>query len=515
MHEWMRQQVGDADRYELRLRELVNGISLQATDQLELRGHRLVERATQPLWHRDTPMGRVYAFRDMTERVAASRRIAELASTDALTGLPNRTLLTQAVAAAAECRAARRGGGPGFAVMLVDLDRFGAINETLGAALADMVLVQVTRRLQQVLRQGDIVARVGGDQFALLIHDAEPEDAELAAQRIIKAISQPMQIEDLPFTLTCSVGVAVSPLHGNSVDELQHAAEEAMRQAKAAGRNGWRMRRTRRSHDPRMALRMDHAMRQALGTEQFRLHFQPQIDMATGQIVGAEALLRWRDPEFGGDVPPGRFIPVAEESGLIVALGNWVMDRAAQQTALWLKSGVCVPVAVNVSALQFHQPGFSELVSTMLARHGLDPRWLELEVTESILLQDADETLQRLHTLADLGVRLSIDDFGTGYSSLAYLKRIPIDQVKIDRSFVTGLPDDHSNAGIVKAIVQLSQALGKEVIAEGVENTAQHRFLRDAGCSRFQGFLYAPAMDAMAFERLWRDGRRVGGVSPR
>jgi EAL domain-containing protein (putative c-di-GMP-specific phosphodiesterase class I) len=154
-------------------------------------------------------------------------------------------------------------------------------------------------------------------------------------------------------------------------------------------------------------------------------------------------------------------------------------------------------------------------VSTMLARHGLDPRWLELEVTESILLQDADETLQRLHTLADLGVRLSIDDFGTGYSSLAYLKRIPIDQVKIDRSFVTGLPDDHSNAGIVKAIVQLSQALGKEVIAEGVENTAQHRFLRDAGCSRFQGFLYAPAMDATAFERLWRDGRRVGGVSPR
>ncbi|MCE2657279.1 MAG: EAL domain-containing protein [Rubrivivax sp.] len=511
MNECMREQVSEPERYELRLRELVNAITLSATDQLELRGHQLVERATQPLWHRGTPMGRVYAFRDMTERVAASRRIAELASTDALTGLPNRTLLTRAVAdAAANCEA-RGEASPGFALMLIDLDRFGAINETLGAELADVVLVQVTRRLQNVLRHGDLVARVGGDQFALLIHGAEPEDAEVAAQRIVKAISEPMQIEDLPFTLTCSVGVAVSPLHGNGVDELQHSAEEAMRQAKAAGRNGWRMRRLRRSSDPRLALRMDHAMRQALDSESFRLHYQPQIDMVTGAIVGAEALLRWRDPQFGGDVPPARFIPVAEESGLIVALGNWVMDRAIQQSAQWLRAGVCVPVAVNVSALQFHQPGFSELVADMLARHGLHPRWLELEVTESILLQDADETLQRLNALADLGVRLSIDDFGTGYSSLAYLKRIPIDQVKIDRSFVVGLPGDRSNAGIVKAILQLAQALGKEVIAEGVESPQQHRFLRDAGCARFQGFLYAPAMDAVQFEQRWRAGVTTEG----
>lgn len=504
MHACMREQVSEPERYDVRLRELVNAITLSATDQLELRGQQIIERATQPLWHRGAPMGRVYAFRDLSERVEANRRIEALASTDALTGLPNRTLLTRALTQTAQDLSASGRNSKGFALMLVDLDRFGAINETLGAALADAVLVQVTRRLQGALRQGDLVARVGGDQFALLVHDADPEEAQTAAQRIVKIISEPMQIEDLPFTLTCSIGLAISPMHGTGVDELQHSAEEAMRLAKASGRNGWRMRRLRRASDPRTALRMDHAMRQALGAGGFRLHYQPQIDMVTGDIVGAEALLRWRDPAFGGDVAPARFIPVAEESGLIIALGNWVMEQAVQQSAKWLQAGVRVPVAVNVSALQFHQPGFSEQVAEMLRRHGLPARWLELEVTESILLQDADETLQRLHALAELGVRLSIDDFGTGYSSLAYLKRIPIDQVKIDRSFVSGLPSDRSNAGIVKAIVQLAQALGKEVIAEGVENIQQHRFLREAGCARFQGFLYAAAMEAGQFEDRWR-----------
>jgi diguanylate cyclase (GGDEF)-like protein/PAS domain S-box-containing protein len=513
VHEAMRRQVVDPDAYDSRLRELINATTLTAVDPLQLRNQQLIERATQPLWHRERPMGRVYAFRDLSERVAADRRIAELASTDGLTGLPNRTLFVQAVQQAVQRAAEAPDGSKGFALMLVDLDRFGAINETLGASLADLVLVQATRRLQATLRQGDLVARVGGDQFALLVHDADPTDAETAAQRVVKAISAPMQIEDLPFTLTCSVGVAVSPLHGSSVDELTHSAEEAMRQAKAAGRNGWRMRRLRRTSDPRLALRMDHAMRQALGSERFRLHYQPQVDMGSGAIVGAEALLRWRDPEFGGDVPPGRFIPVAEESGLIVALGNWVMEHAVRQSAHWLRSGVAVPVAVNVSALQFQQPAFTDQVAELLLRHGLPARWLELEVTESILLQDADDTLQRLQALADLGVRLSIDDFGTGYSSLAYLKRIPIDQVKIDRSFVTGLPADRSNAGIVKAIVELAKALGKDVIAEGVENRQQHRFLREAGCARFQGFLYAPALEASQFEDRWRSSPHADDVT--
>ena len=304
-------------------------------------------------------------------------------------------------------------------------------------------------------------------------------------------------------------GVPVNPQHAERLDELLQSAEEAMREAKAAGRNGWRVHRLRRSSDSRTSLRMDHVMRQALAEGRFHLHYQPQIDMRSGAIVGAEALLRWREAEFGGEVPPARFIPVAEESGFIVALGHWVMDNAVQQSARWLAAGVRVPVAVNVSALQFHQPGFVEQVIETLQRHGLPARWLELELTESILVKDAEDTLKRLHELADLGVRLSIDDFGTGYSSLSYLKRFPIDQVKIDRSFVSGLPGDRSSAGIVKAILQMAQALGKEVIAEGVESRQQHRFLRNAGCARFQGFLFAPALEAAQFEQRWRCDHRA------
>lgn len=503
IHEHLRRQVDDPDGYDTRLRELVNGTLMTATDQLKLHTDKVIERVTQPLWHRGQPMGRVYAFRDLSERLEADRRIAELSNSDALTGLPNRAGLAAAVARA--CGEQQRQGGH-FALMLVDLDRFGTINETLGAALADLVLVEIAHRLRGVLRQGDLVARVGGDQFALLIHGADPAAAEIAAQRILRAVSAPIRMDGMPFTLTCSVGVAVSPLHGHSLDELLSGAEEAMRHAKSSGRANWRMHGLRRAMDPRLSLRMDHAMRQALSENRFRLHFQPQIDMVSGSVVGAEALLRWRDPEFGGDVPPARFIPVAEESGLIVALGDWVMRQAVQQSADWLRHGLDMPVAVNVSALQFHQPGFTEQVADVLRQSRLPPGSLELEVTESILVHDADETLARLDDLARLGVRMSIDDFGTGYSSLAYLKRFPIQQVKIDRSFVAGLPADDSDAGIVTAIVQMARALGKDVIAEGVENPGQHQFLKQAGCTRFQGFLFAPALDPARFEERLRIG---------
>ncbi|HLL17640.1 MAG TPA: EAL domain-containing protein, partial [Rubrivivax sp.] len=257
----------------------------------------------------------------------------------------------------------------------------------------------------------------------------------------------------------------------------------------------------------------DHAMRQALVSGRFRLHYQPQVSLVSGDIVGAEALLRWRDPELG-EMAPGRFIPVAEESGFIVAIGDWVLSQAVRQAALWFQRGHNLPIAINVSALQFQQAGFADRVASVLAVAGLPPRLLELELTESILVHDADEALSRLHALARLGVRMSIDDFGTGYSSLAYLKRFPIGKLKIDRSFVSGLPRDESDAGIVLAILQMARALGMKVTAEGVETEAQRQFLQAGGCDEFQGFLFSPAVDSMSFEERFSGGATVPGALP-
>ena len=256
----------------------------------------------------------------------------------------------------------------------------------------------------------------------------------------------------------------------------------------------------------RQRMRLDHAMRQALASQRFRLHYQPQIDLKTGNVVGAEALIRWRDPELG-EVSPGQFIPVAEETGFIIAIGDWVLEQAVRQAARWRDDGNALPVSVNVSALQFQQDDFIDRVASVLADHRLAGELLELELTESILVHDADEALARLSRLSQLGVRLAIDDFGTGYSSLAYLKRFPIDRLKIDRSFVKDLPADTSDGAIVRAIVQLAQALSMKVIAEGVETEPQRAFLLELGCDEFQGFLYAPALDALSFEQRVHSAR--------
>jgi EAL domain-containing protein (putative c-di-GMP-specific phosphodiesterase class I) len=273
-----------------------------------------------------------------------------------------------------------------------------------------------------------------------------------------------------------------------------------MRAVKDGGRANFRFHQVRPDVDRRSFMRLDHAMRQALVSGRFRLAYQPQVDLATGAVVGAEALIRWRDPELG-DVSPGQFIPVAEETGFIVAIGDWVLSQAMRQAALWHERGHDMPIAVNVSALQFQQAQFVDRVTSVLAVTGLPPHLLELELTESILVRDADEALARLHALSRLGLRLAIDDFGTGYSSLAYLKRFPIEKLKIDRSFVKGLPDDDSDAGIVRAILQMARALELKVIAEGVETEAQRQFLLAAGCAQFQGFLYSPAVDPRTFEQ--------------
>eukprot|EP01035_Chromulina_nebulosa_P069277 gene69277-biopygen9787 len=303
--------------------------------------------------------------------------------------------------------------------------------------------------------------------------------AEGAARRVIESLQPPFVIDGVNLTVTASVGIALFPGDGSTPEELLQAADAAMSDLKAAGGAGYRLHHQRAGATVvplRTRAKLDQAMRQALASGRFRLHYQPQVDLKSGEIVGAEALIRWRDPELG-DVPPVEFIPVAERSGFIVSIGSWVLRQAVQQAALWREQGRQLLMSINVSALQFQQADFVDSVARALAEVGLAPQWLELELTESILIQDAQEALHRLQALSELGVKLAIDDFGTGYSSLAYLKRFPIGRLKIDRSFIQGLPGDEVDVGIVNAIVNLGKALHLDMVAEGVETEAQRLFM--------------------------------------
>ena len=500
---WMQRSVVDGAAYTQGLAAIQDATLLQSQDLLRLQGGRVLERVSLPQFSRGQPIGRVYSFRDLSEKLAASQRIEELAHSDMLTGLPNRRALAGRVDHA---QAVARREGAAFALLNVDLDRFKQINDTLGHGYGDRVLKDVAERLKASVREVDTVARLGSDEFALLIHQADARGAEQAAQRVQEAMAQPFNFDTLSFTVTCSIGIALFPSDGSNADELMTSAERAMHWVKESGRSAFRFHQPRKDVDLLSRMRLDHAMRQALSEGQFRLHYQPQISLTTGQVIGAEALLRWRDP-LRGEISPAEFIPVAEESGFVVPIGEWVLQQAVEQAARWWRQGWRMPVAVNVSALQFQQTQFVEQVACVLRSAGLPPALLELELTEGILLRDADEALHRLEALAALGLRMSIDDFGTGYSSLGYLKRFPIQRLKIDRSFIQGLPADASDAGIVNAIIQMGRALRLHVIAEGVENEAQRDFLSRAGCDEFQGYLYAPALAPQAFEdKVWRRG---------
>jgi diguanylate cyclase (GGDEF)-like protein/PAS domain S-box-containing protein len=506
-------RLADADSLNKRLQTLLAAPLSQSGEVLRLANGRVLEMVSRPQLTRGEPIGRVFSFRDLSDMFAASQRIEELGRSDSLTGLPNRRALAAQVASA---QLQSRRDGSGFALLHIDVDRFKQINDTLGHTYGDRVLREVADRLSEGLGAADFLARPGGNEFALLLAGGDARSAEAAAQRVQLQMARPFSFDSLNFTVTCSTGIALFPGDGASADELISSAERALHWVKESGRAGYRFHAPRPEVDLLSRMRLDHAMRQGLTQGHFRLHYQPQLDLASGRVIGAEALIRWRDP-MRGDISPADFIPLAEESGFITVIGDWVLRQALAQVALWRSQGLHVPVAVNVSALQFQRSNFVESVAQALRDTGVPAELIELELTESVLVSDAQESLRRMHALAALGVKLSIDDFGTGYSSLAYLKRFPIQRLKIDRSFIKGLPSDPSDVGIANAIIQMGRALELQVIAEGVEHEAQRLFLQRAGCHEYQGFLFAPALAVQDFEqRVWQlgvQGADVGFLS--
>lgn len=439
-------------------------------------------------------------FSDITEKKLSEERIFHLAHFDVLTDLPNRAAfqnhLDQAI-----LHAQRKDGQ--LALLFLDLDHFKLINDTAGHPAGDELLMQVSKRIQSLLRGDDIVARLGGDEFTVLLSEMESSNAvALVAEKIIHAMGQPFQLAQDEEVIGVSIGISTYPDDGEDGATLLKNADVAMYQAKAQGRNNYQFftREMNARAQQRRALESD--MRHALENGEFLLHYQPQICIASGEIFGVEALVRWQHPEHGL-ISPVTFIPVAEDTGLIVPLGEWIMREACSQQKQWLDAGLpALRMAVNVSARQFMGQGLVNMVRRIVEHTGINPVMLELELTESILMDNLEQTIQVLHQLCDMRVSLAIDDFGTGYSSMAYLKRFPIHRLKIDRSFVRDLATDADDAAIVSATIAMAHNLHLTVIAEGVETEQQLQFLKDCGCEELQGYYFSKPLPADELERL-------------
>jgi diguanylate cyclase (GGDEF)-like protein len=430
----------------------------------------------------------------------AQERLQHMAQHDALTELPNRVLfldrLKQAVARA-------RWHERLVAVLFVDMDRFKTINDTLGHEVGDKLLQALAERFTASVREGDTVARFGGDEFVVLLDDvASEKDIGVVAQKVLEALAPPFAIDGQDLYITASIGVSLYPNDGEDSTTLLKNADIAMYRAKDLGKNTYQFYSADMSARAFERLTLESSLRHAIERNEFRLYYQPQIDTASGAILGVEALLRWQHPDFGL-VSPAEFIPLLEETGLIVPAGDWVLRTACEQLRAWHAAGwPQLRMAVNLSPRQFQTAGLAQSVERVLSTLGCDPGLLELEITESVLLRHTATTLETLEALHALGVRMAIDDFGTGYSSLSYLRRYSIDTLKIDRSFVHDVPDDADDSALASAIIVLAQSLRLDVIAEGVETEAQRDFLRARGCHQMQGYLFSRPLPAADITRL-------------
>jgi diguanylate cyclase (GGDEF)-like protein/PAS domain S-box-containing protein len=453
----------------------------------------------------------VSVFSDITKTKQDEERLYRLAHYDPLTSLPNRLLfqdrLQQAMAHATRNRRT-------VALMLLDLDRFKLINDTLGHDAGDKLLIDVSDRLTGCLRESDTVARLGGDEFTVVVPDlADAEGAAEVARKIIDALSVPFLIAGQEIFVTTSIGISLFPAHGDSVETLTKAADIAMYQAKEQGGNTFQFNRSKANAATAERFSLEHSLRRALDRHELEVFYQPQVDIESGRMTGMEALLRWRHPERGL-VMPGEFIPVAEDTGLILPMGDWVLHTACAQNKAWQDAGLPpLKVSVNLSVRQLKQRTLAEKVAEVLDDTELDAQWLELELTESMVMQNAELAISLLRQLKSIGVGLAIDDFGTGYSSLSYLKRFPIDTLKIDRSFIADVHLNLDDAAISQAIIALAHSMQLKVIAEGVENSAHLDFLRSHQCCDAQGYFFSRPLPADAVTRLLQENQPLGSAA--
>ena len=452
---------------------------------------------TMPLHHADY---RIVVVRDITARKQAQEREAFIALHDTLTQLPNRHFLMEQLSQVLSLARRRHGR---VAVLFMNLDHFKTVNDSLGHHAGDQLLRNVAERLRSGVRDADVVARLGGDEFVVVLTDIQtPDDAAMVADKLLDSMHGVFTVDHLPLTISPSIGISLFPDHGASADVLLRCADAAMQHAKESGRGNRQFYAASMDASALDVLNQERLLRDAIARNDFELHYQPQIRLADGTLQGLEALVRWRHPERGL-VGPGEFITFSESRGLITPIGRWVMREACRQLKAWQDEGLApVPVAVNLSALEFRQRDVAAEIAAVLLETGLAPQYLEIELTESVLIHQTGQVLDTLNAIKALGVGISIDDFGTGYSSLAYLKRYPIDKLKIDRSFVADTPENTDDVAIVTAIIQMGRSLQLQTVAEGVETQAQIDLLAGLGCDLIQGFAVAMPMAGMA-TREW------------
>ena len=445
-------------------------------------------------------------FSDISVLRSAEERMQRVVNYDSLTGLPNRTLFHQLLEQALVI--ARRSGEYG-ALMVIDLNRFTSVNDTLGHEVGDELLRQVGQRFRAVLREEDILARFGGDEFVVgLISIQKREHCAFVAEKLLEALAPAFIIDSHALHISASIGIATYPEDGHDTAALLRFADVAMKRAQVTLDSNHVF------YSPEINLRareqwqLEGELRQALCGSELCLHYQPKVSLRSGRIVGAEALIRWQHPEHGM-IPPGKFIPLAEETGLILELGSWVVEEACRQLRAWLDAGMeRIPIALNLSARQF-DPQLPQRLQAVIERHGVPCELLKLEITESLLVRGQEKVIPIMNELVALGFNLALDDFGTGYSSLAYLKKFPITTLKIDRTFVIGVPEDENDCAIAQAIVTMGKQLRQEIVAEGVETLAQMNFLRTLGCDQLQGYLFSQPVAAADFEQMVRNKRKL------
>lgn len=441
----------------------------------------------------------VLVMRDVTERKQWEQTIFHLAYHDTLTDLPNRRLFVDRLRK--EVYQAKRFQSQ-LAVMFLDVDRFKQINDSWGHEVGDVILAEIAKRIKQCLGSNDVVARLGGDEFTILLpHISGRHEVDQVAQKIRDRLEEPLEVNGRQHNLSCSMGIAVFPSDGREADELLKRADMALYFVKERGRNGFEFFHPSIEEKSLERILLENELRKAMEHEHFHIDYQPKYALPTGKLVGAEALVRWNHPELGR-IPPNKFIPIAEETGLIVPIGEWILRRACEQNRAWQAQGYPpFRISVNLSVRQFYQPDLVEKIREILEDTGLDPQWLELEITESIFA-DMDNAVPILQTIRDLGVHISIDDFGTGYSSFSYVKHLPVDTLKIDASFIRDVHTNKESQAIVRAILTIAQTLHLNVIAEGVEREEQLAFLHEEGCSEGQGYLFSKPIPRQDIEAL-------------